>query len=87
MSRARPHVLVADGYDGARRPCVRYLERFNFEVAEAANGEEAMARIASALPHVILADWWLPALPAPRLAEWLAQSRQTRDIPTEHRNI
>ena len=30
-----PTILVADSYEGARRPCARYLDRFHFQVVEA----------------------------------------------------
>jgi len=78
---AYPPVLVADAYEGARRPAARYLERFNFAVTEAVDGEQALQRIVSAAPHVILTDWSLPSMPARRLCQWLDQSWRTRQIP------
>jgi CheY-like chemotaxis protein len=68
-----PRILVADSYDGARHACARYLERFHFDVSEAAHGDEAVARILSAPPRLILSEWNLPAMPAARLKRWLAQ--------------
>lgn len=76
-----PPVLVADAYEGARRPAARYLERFNFSVTEASDGEQALQRIVSTPPHVIITDWSLPAMPARRLCQWLDQSWRTRQIP------
>jgi DNA-binding response OmpR family regulator len=76
-----PSILVADSYDGARLPCARYLDRFHFQVVEAVDGEEALACITSIPPQVILAEWSLPAMPAWRLTQWLAQSWRTRQIP------
>jgi DNA-binding response OmpR family regulator len=76
-----PTVLVADSYEGARRPCVRYLDRFNFDVAEATNGEEALKQIISVPPSVILTEWTLPTMPAERLCQWLAQGWRTKEIP------
>jgi CheY-like chemotaxis protein len=75
-----PRILVADSYEGARHTCARYLERFHFDVAEAAHGEEAVARILSAPPRLILSEWKLPAMPAARLKEWLAEGG-AGDIP------
>jgi DNA-binding response OmpR family regulator len=74
-------VLVAESYDGVRSSCSRYLDRFNFHVTEAVNGEEALARIAADPPHVILTELNLPAMPAGRLAQWLSQSWRTEQIP------
>ena len=76
-----PQVLVADSYEGARRPCARYLDRLNFDVLEAADGDEALARVVAMPPDVILTEWFLPAMPAPRFAQWLGQSWRTREIP------
>jgi DNA-binding response OmpR family regulator len=74
-------VLLADSYDGARVPCARYLERFNFDVAEAINGEDALKKIVSSTPRVIVTEWRLPTMPADRLCQWLSQGWRTREIP------
>src|SRR5882762_3391838 len=76
-----PSVLVAESYDGVRKSCARYLDRFNFQVAEAADGEQALTHIAAEPPQVILAELHLPAMPVWRLAQWLSQSWRTRQIP------
>lgn len=76
-----PTVLVADSYESARRPCVRYLDLFNFDVVEAGDGEEALAKIVARPPRVILTEWALPAMPVPRLSQWLAQRWRTSGIP------
>jgi DNA-binding response OmpR family regulator len=76
-----PPVLVAESYDGVRKSCARYLERFNFQVVEAADGEQALRQIAADPPQVILAELNLPAMPAWRLSQWLLQSWRTRQIP------
>lgn len=76
-----PPVLVAESYDGVRRSCARYLDRFNFQVIEAADGEQALTQIAADPPQVILAELNLPAMPVWRLTQWLSQSWRTRQIP------
>jgi DNA-binding response OmpR family regulator len=76
-----PSVLIADSYDGVRKTCARYLDRFNFQVAEAADGEAALSHIAAEPPQVILAESHLPAMPIARLSQWLSQSWRTRQIP------
>jgi CheY-like chemotaxis protein len=75
-----PRVLVAESYDGVRQACVRYLERLHFDVAQAADGEEALARILEEPPRLILSEWNLPTMPAARLKQWLTQGR-VGDIP------
>jgi CheY-like chemotaxis protein len=76
-----PPVLVAESYDGVRKSCARYLDRFHFQVVEAADGEQALTQIAAEPPQVILAELNLPAMPVWRLAQWLSQSWRTRQIP------
>jgi len=75
-----PNLLVADSYDGARVPCVRYLSKFGFHVDQAADGHEALALIKAKQPHVILVEEGLPAVPAMRLVRPLHNDPTTRDI-------
>jgi two-component system chemotaxis response regulator CheY len=76
-----PPVLVAESYEGVRQACARYLQQFNFDVMEAADGEQALARIVASPPQLILTEWNLPSMPAGRLAQWVAQRRPNNDIP------
>src|SRR4029077_20316840 len=51
-----PRVLIDDSDAGARRPCVRYLSLFGFDVEEAATGDEAVVALNSCPPHLPIAD-------------------------------
>src|SRR3979409_2701588 len=51
-----PRVLVADSDAGARRPCVRYLSLFGFDVEEAATSDEAVVLLNSCRPPLLIAD-------------------------------
>ncbi len=79
--RAYPAVVVADAYDAAREPIARYLERFHFDVHQAADGEELLGQIIACTPHLVIADSNLPGMPARRLRRWLDQSWRTRRLP------
>lgn len=74
-----PTLLVADSYERARVHCVRCLHQNNFQVVHTADGDEALALIHAVSPHVILTEVGLPAMPAWRLSQWIAQS--PRRIP------
>jgi len=63
-------VLVADSYEAARRPCVRFLDRFNFDVREAKNGEEALAQLTAEQPRVLLLEWTPAMTSGVRLRDW-----------------
>jgi DNA-binding response OmpR family regulator len=49
-------VIVADSYEAARRPCIRYLDHFSFDVAPAPDGQSAIDAIGSQTTAVILMD-------------------------------
>jgi CheY-like chemotaxis protein len=66
-----PLVLVAESYDGARIPCVKYLDRFGFLVEEAADGAEALAKIRLCRPHVVITESELPNASVSRIVEEL----------------
>jgi two-component system response regulator PrrA len=76
-----PNLLVADSYPGARKPCARYLDLFNFHVDEAASGAEVLARIQAEPPQVILAELTLPGMGARELSQWLTDRSITGPIP------
>ena len=56
-----PPVLVADSDGFARRPLVRYLNLFGFQVEEATDGNNLAAAIERSQPHAIIAEITLPA--------------------------
>ncbi len=49
-------MIVADSYEAARRPCIRYLDHFSFDVAPATDGQGAIDAIRSQSTAVILMD-------------------------------
>ncbi len=56
MPGRHPTVAIVEGYYGVRRPIARYLEHFNFNVAEAENAERAVAVLQEARPAVVLIE-------------------------------
>jgi CheY-like chemotaxis protein len=76
-----PTVLIADSYQPARVPCVRYLQLFNFRVNEAADAEEVIDRIREVPPRLIIMEQRLPVMEASTLRRWLAADHRTRQIP------
>ena len=57
---APQRVLVVDDEPMVREVLSRYLRRDGFEVATAADGEEALARFDEAEPDLVLLDLMLP---------------------------
>jgi DNA-binding response OmpR family regulator len=72
-----PNVLVADSYDGARTPCVRYLNQLGFCVMEASGGNEALRHLEAMTPQLILIENGLPNAPVLDIARRLSESSKT----------
>lgn len=56
----KPYVLVAEDESAVAELIVYNLEREDYEVAVAADGEEAMIMIDERTPDLLLLDWMLP---------------------------
>jgi DNA-binding NtrC family response regulator len=59
---ATERILVVDDEDNARRAIVTILGEEGYEVAEASNGVDALARIAEFSPAVVLSDVRMPQM-------------------------
>jgi DNA-binding response OmpR family regulator len=58
----RPRVLIVDDNSDVRRLYAIGLNQRGFEVKLAANGAEAVERISSERPDVVLLDWLMPLM-------------------------
>ena len=59
---ARPKVLIVDDNSDVRRLYALGLNQRGFEVKLAANGAEAVERVAAERPDIILLDWVMPLM-------------------------
>jgi CheY-like chemotaxis protein len=78
-SRERQLVLVVEDYQDAREMYAAYLQFSGFEVAEAANGVEAVEMATELVPDIVLMD-----LALPRMDGWEATRRLKADPRTRH---
>ena len=77
----KPLVLIVDD-EAAIVTMLRYnLEKEGFAVSEAADGEEALTRIAERKPDVVLLDWMLPLVSGIEVCRRIRRSRETRSLP------
>ena len=76
---AAPLILVVDDFEDNRAMYVEYLQFQGFRVAEAVNGEEAVARTIDLLPSVIVMDLSLPVMDG-----WEATRRVKANSKTKH---
>lgn len=78
---ARPKILIVEDNSDVRRLYAIGLNQRGFEVKLAANGAEAMDRIASEKPDVILLDWLLPLMDGGEVLTKLSGDTVTATIP------
>ena len=65
--------LVVDDSRGIRKVARRIIEDLGFEIAEAADGMEAMAWCRTAMPEAILLDWNMPVMSGMEFLKLLRQ--------------
>ncbi len=77
----KPTILVVED-EAPLLTLLRYnLEKQGFRVEEAADGQEALVRVAEARPDLILLDWMLPALSGLEVCRQIRRRPATRDLP------
>ncbi len=77
----KPMVLVVED-EAALVAMLRYnLEKQGFEVEEAVDGQEAIARIAESPPDIVLLDWMLPVMSGIEVCRQIRRRPATRDLP------
>jgi CheY-like chemotaxis protein len=78
-SRA-PLVLIVDDFEDNRAMYVEYLEFHGFRVAEAVNGEEAVARTLELMPSIVVMDLSLPVMDGWEATRRLKANPRTKNI-------
>ena len=78
---AKPLVLVVED-EAALATMLRYnLEKQGYRVEEAADGQEALTRIAETRPDLVLLDWMLPMMSGIEVCRQIRRGSATRDLP------
>src|SRR5271170_3875791 len=78
---SKPLVLVVED-EAALATMLRYnLEKQGFRVEEAADGQEALTRIAESQPDLVLLDWMLPVMSGIEVCRQIRRRTSTRDLP------
>lgn len=77
----KPRVLVIED-EAALLALLRYnLEKENYTVDEAMDGEQALLKVAEHLPDLILLDWMLPRLSGLEVCRQLRRDPNARNVP------
>ncbi len=77
----RPLVLIVDDYRDAREMYAQYLAFSGFDVAEAADGAEAIRLAREKQPSIILMDLALPGMDGWEATRRLKADTRTKQIP------
>ena len=80
-NRQAPLVLIVDDFEDNREMYAQYLRFHGYEIAEAADGQEALDQAAALRPDVIVMDLSLPGMDGWEATRRLKQEPSTRDIP------
>ncbi len=81
MSDRHPTVLVVEDEPAQREVLAYNLEAEGFNVAKAANGEEALMMVDEVPPDVIVLDWMLPNVSGIEVCRRLKTRPETRALP------
>jgi DNA-binding response OmpR family regulator len=76
-----PRILIADDDDGLRHLLRLVLCREGFEVIEAADGPEALARAYDSSPSLVLLDVMMPGLDGFDVCRKLRSDQRTHRLP------
>ncbi len=74
------HALVVEDDEASRQVVVRALASAGWDVAEAANGQEGLERVAERCPDLILLDLMMPVMHGFEFMEQLHANEATRDV-------
>ncbi|HMI28979.1 MAG TPA: response regulator [Gaiellaceae bacterium] len=79
--RTRPLVLVADDDRDIRQLVAFRLERADYEVVEATDGEEAVRLVTELLPDLAVLDLMMPKLNGYEVTQAIRRHEETKRIP------
>ena len=80
-SLSKPLGLVVEDEAGLATMRRYNLEKQGYRVEEAADGQEALTRIAETQPDLVLLDWMLPQMSGLEVCRQIRRRSATRDLP------
>ncbi len=77
----KPYVLVVEDEDSLATLLQYNLDKEDYEVALASDGEEALLMVEERAPDLVVLDWMLPKLSGIEVCRCLRASKSSPDIP------
>lgn len=74
-------ILIVDDNEDSRELVIKVLKQSGYQIVQAVDGEEALARVASEKPDLILLDRSLPKMDGLEVARRLKGNAKTSNIP------
>jgi len=79
--RSQKRVLIVDDVEDNRRIYTMFLTAAGFEVQSASDGHEALAKVRTLRPDVVVMDFAIPGIDGWQVTRRLKRDPQTRRIP------
>ena len=76
-----PHILVVEDEDALWTLLQYNLDKEGYDVAVAADGEEALTLVSERLPDIVILDWMLPKVSGIEVCRRLRQRAESRNVP------
>ena len=76
-----PHILVVEDEDALSTLLQYNLDKEGYDVAVAADGEEALTLVSERLPDIVILDWMLPKVSGIEVCRRLRQRAESRNVP------
>jgi two-component system cell cycle response regulator len=80
LTRERTVVLAADDDALSRRVLVTHLKKAGYQVVEARDGREALAKVLEHNPHIVITDWQMPEIDGVALTARLRETEFGRKM-------
>ncbi len=74
-------ILVVDDEPDFRLILTDVLSRAGYEVVQATNGEEALAKLAFEQPQLVIIDWMMPGMSGPDFCQAVRQNLNMPKLP------
>ena len=80
-ARTRPLILLVEDCEDNRDMYAAFLTRRGFEIAEAADGQQAIEHCSSLLPDLVVMDLSLPDMDGVQAIRLIRTDHRTKDLP------